>query len=113
MKVKECKEGSREDDNGNEGNNCNVEKMCIEETDDEARKEHDDAYACIQITRVGLQNPEPDRFHPTNKHWRKEQCSRLGFHYPIDLPDREIKQQLRPPSQVDKILIIGDGCCLY
>ena len=90
-----------------------LKKMCIEETDDEARKEHDDAYACIQITRVGLQNPEPDRFHPTNKHWRKEQCSRLGFPYPIDLPDREIKQQLRPPSQVDKTLIIGDGCCLY
>lgn len=102
-------QGRREDDNGNERNNCNVENMCGEENDDEARKEHDDAYTCIKITRV--QNPEPDRFHPTNKHWRKEQCSRFGFPYPKDLPEREIKQQLRPPSQVDKI--VGDGNCLY
>lgn len=85
-------QGRREDDDGNE-----------------ARKERDDAYTGIEITKV--QNPEPDRFHPTNKEWRKEQCKRLGFPYPKVLPDREIKQQLRPPYEVDKIA--GDGNCLY
>ena len=32
-------------------------KMCIEETDDEARKEHDDAYTCIHITKSATDEP--------------------------------------------------------
>ena len=64
----------------------------------------------VEIT--GIENPDkPLVFEPTNEDWRVHQCIRLSLPYPLDLPEREIKQQLSPPSQLDRI--VGDGNCLY
>ena len=64
----------------------------------------------VEIT--GIQNPDkPLVFEPTNKDWRVHQCIRLSLPYPLDLPEREIKQQLGPPSQLDRI--VGDRNWLY
>ena len=64
----------------------------------------------VEIT--GIQNPDRHLvFEPTNEDWRVHQCIGSSLPYPLDLPEREIKQQLGPPSQLDRI--VGDGSCLY
>ena len=73
----------------------------------------------VEIT--GIQNPDkPLVFEPTNEDWRVHQCIRSSLPCPLDLPEREIKQQLAPPpppppppspSQFDRI--VGNGNCLY
>ena len=64
----------------------------------------------VEIT--GIQNPDkPLVFEPANQDWRVHQCIRLSLLYPLDLPEREIKQQIGPPSQLDRT--VGDGNCLY
>ena len=55
----------------------------------------------VEIT--GIQNPDkPLVFEPTNEDWRVHQCIRLSLPYPLDLPERQIKQQLGSPSQLDR-----------
>ena len=57
----------------------------------------------VEITRI--QNPDkPLVFEPANEDWRVHQCIRLSLPYPLDLPEREIKQQLAPLHSLIELL---------